>query len=136
VASFLDFSLSNRLVVEITPFEKFPSFSVTAVLKRSLLSDDELDHLLYGYGYLPNVSLSAMGLIVSNPPEMGNGKSNKDSATESDQEPVNNVGINNIENSLRNLVEAFAGMENLFRFDQYPKIMIDPIAIYREITYR
>jgi hypothetical protein len=66
---FVNTFMPNRINFRIYPFEQCPSFQVLCNLKRDCFVDSDLEHLLYGYGNRPNVSLAVFGLITSLPPK-------------------------------------------------------------------
>lgn len=48
----------NRINFRVYPFSKCPSFQILCNLKRESFVDQDLEHLLYGYSYRPNIPLT------------------------------------------------------------------------------
>ena len=67
VRSWISTFMATRINFRIYPFPECPSFQILCNLKRECFVDDDLEHLLYGYGTRPNVPLGVFGLITSMP---------------------------------------------------------------------
>lgn len=126
IKQWIDTFMPDRINFRIYPFESLPSFQVLCNLKRDCFVDQNLEHLLYGYGNRPNIPLSAFGLITSIPPK------NKSSFN-----PMAEFGDNNspdiaFESVFRKIFDAMEDFESVVRFSHYPNITIHPIAVFRE----
>lgn len=119
--------LEERINFRVYPFLEAPGFHVLCNLKRDAFIDQDLDHLLYGYGTEPNVLLSIFGLITSIPPEEG---PSFDPLTEFDQMEEMSKEVS-MEKALRNMFRALDGMEAFSRFSRFPNITVHPIAVFR-----
>lgn len=119
--------MSERINFRIYPFVNSPSFQVLCNLKRDCFVDSDLEHLLYGYGNVPNVPLAVFGLITSLPSETS---ASFDPMAEFETlaevpEPVA------FEKAFREIFGAMDGLENFVRYSRYPNVTIHPIAVYR-----
>ena len=131
LSDFLRLGMENVMLIRIYPYESLNNFCIVSNLRRNLLSDNEIEHLLYGYGALPNVKLSAMGLITSIPPQ----------PSEEQFNPLSDINKQisdpsyKLQSGIRGLIPLFEQIENLFRYDGYPNILIQPIAIFRDFSF-
>ncbi len=122
--------LPSRINFRVYPFSNCPSFQILCNLKRDSFVDQDLEHLLYGYGTRPNVQLSIFGLITSIP-----AKSNElfDPLSEFDEQGELSDEMS-FEKAFRNIFAAMIGLENFTKYSRYPNITVHPIAVYREFT--
>ncbi len=133
VREWIDTYIDGRLNLRVCPFEEFPEMEIIANLKRACFIDDDLKHLMYGYGSEPNRKLCVLGLVTSVPP--------KDETTlfdmyESyvDKEDVDGeTEVETIERAFRAIFPALRNMEKFTSFHRYPRIVVHPIAVYRNI---
>jgi hypothetical protein len=126
IKQWIDTFMSDRINFRIYPFENIPSFQVLCNLKRDCFVDQNLEHLLYGYGNRPNVPLAVFGLITSIPPK-----------EKSLFNPLAEFSDNNspdiaYERVFREIFGAMENFESIVRFSRYPNITIHPIAVFRE----
>jgi len=120
--------MPNRINFRIYPVPICPSFQVICNLKRECFVDQDLEHLLYGYGNRANVLLSVFGLITSIPPKSG---SLFDPMAEFQSMETIPEKIN-IEKGLRTVFGAIDELESYFKFSRYPNVTVHPIAVFRE----
>ncbi len=120
--------MPNRINFRIYPFRDCPSFQVICNLKRGSFVDQDLEHLLYGYGNLPNVPLAVFGLITSLPPKKAD-----------DFDPMREFEVDSdlpdrvaFESGLRAVFSGMDGLESFVRFSRYPNVTVHPIAVYRD----
>lgn len=128
VKEWIDTFMSNRINFRIYPFEQAPSFQVLCNLKRDCFVDQDLEHLLYGYGNRPNVPLSVFGLITSIPP--------KEMMTFDPMEEFKGIDSQEValEHGFRGIFGAMEQFESFMRYSRYPNITIHPIAVFREFA--
>jgi len=119
----------NRINFRIYPIVDCPSFQILCNLKTACFVDQDLEHLLYGYGYRPNIPLTAFGLITSIP-----------SQSELQFDPMTEFKDNDkltdkakLEKAFRDMFSAMDAMEDYVRYSRYPNITIHPIAVFRNI---
>jgi hypothetical protein len=128
IKQWIDTFMSNRINFRIYPFEQTPSFQVLCNLKRDCFVDQNLEHLLYGYGNRPNVPLAVFGLITSIPPK---DKSSFNPMMEFNSNNSQDVAF---EQGFREIFGAMEQFESFLRYSRYPNITIHPIAVFREFT--
>lgn len=119
--------MPKRINLRIFPFENCPSFQIICNLKRECFVDQDLEHLLYGYGNFPNVPLGVLGLITSIPAQTA---SKFDPLAEFADE-TNLTDKTRFESAYRGLFTALDGLEDFVRYSRYPNVTVHPIAVYR-----
>jgi hypothetical protein len=127
---FINTFMRTRINFRIYPFAHCPSFQVLCNLKRDCFVDSDLEHLLYGYGNKPNVSLAVFGLITSLPPKE-NAPFNPLKEFEDDPELAKSAAF---EQAFRGVFGGMEGMESIVRFSRYPNVTVHPIAVYRSFA--
>lgn len=135
IRDWIDTLARHRLNIRLIPFEKYREFQVIANLKRNCFVDEDLDHLLFGYGTQPNIRLSVFGLVTSVPSQHDNDTFDvyeEDDADIDAAEPEND-DVANVERAFRALFPAIRGMEKFTSFHHYPRLVVHPIAVYRNI---
>ena len=119
--------MATRINFRIYPFESCPSFQVLCNLKRECFVDQDLEHLLYGYGSRPSVPLSVFGLITALPP--------KDGVLFDPLKEFETAGALPervaFEKAFRAMFGAMDELEAFVRFFRYPNVTVHPIAVYR-----
>lgn len=127
---FINTFMPNRINFRVYPFVRCPSFQVLCNLKRECFVDQDLEHLLYGYGNRPNIQLSVFGLITSIPSQRG---VPFDPLAEFQNEGNGNEQVK-FEKGIRALFPTIDTFESFMRYSRYPNITIHPIAVYRDFS--
>ena len=129
IQKWIEIYMANRINFRIYPIVNCPSFQILCNLKTDYFVDQDLEHLLYGYGYRPNIPLTAFGLITSIPQQ-----------SELQFDPMAEFKDNNkltdkakMEKAFREMFSAMDEMEDYIRYSRFPNITIHPIAIFRNI---
>jgi len=128
IKQWIDTFMPNRINFRIYPFDNSPSFQVLCNLKRDCFVDQNLEHLLYGYGNRPNVPLTVFGLITSIPPKE---KFEFNPMMEFESNNSQDVAF---EKGFREIFGAMEQFESFLRYSRYPNITIHPIAVFREFN--
>jgi hypothetical protein len=130
IREWIDAFIRGRLNLRVCPFENIPDFEVIANLKRECFVDDNLTHLMYGYGSTPNVKLCVLGLTTSVPPKDNELKFDfyRDTIDHDEDSEVETI-----ERAFRRIFPALHGMEKFTTFHRYPRVIIHPIAVYRHV---
>lgn len=118
----------SRINFRVYPFNECPSFQILCNLKKDSFVDQNLGHLLYGYGSHPNIPLSIFGLITSIPPEDTNFFDPLSEFTEE----KNLTNEESIEHAMRNMFEAMKSLDKFSNYSRFPNITVHPIAVFRE----
>jgi hypothetical protein len=125
---WIDTFMPNRINFRIYPFDEFPSFQVLCNLKRECFVDQNLEHLLYGYGSRPNVPLAVFGLITSMPSKEGH----KFDPLAEFKELEEKEDKTAFEESFRGIFSAMDEIEASMRYSRYPNLTVHPIAVFRQ----
>jgi hypothetical protein len=121
--------MSTRINFRIYPFAGCPAFQVICNLKRECFLDQDLEHLLYGYGLRPNLPLTVFGLVTSIPPE---GPAPFDPMREFDS--LNDASDKIIfEKIFRSMFNVMGEIESFVKFSRYPNITVHPLALFRQL---
>jgi hypothetical protein len=102
-----------------------------ANLKKDSFIENDIEATHYLFGSKPTVKVSMLGIITSIPKKEEDEFSpmfefeNNDSANTSHK--------HEFEGAFRGMFRGFDGLEELIRTCRYPRIMVQPIAIYREV---
>ena len=133
VREWIDTYIDGRLNLRVCPFEEFPDLEVIANLKRACFIDDDLKHLMYGYGSEPNRKLCVLGLVTSVPPQDETTLFDMYEAYVDKEEVDGETEVETIERAFRAIFPALRNMEKFTSFHRYPRVIVHPIAVYRNI---
>jgi hypothetical protein len=130
IKTWISTFMPNRINLRIYPFDNCPSFQIISNLKPNYFVDQDLEHILYGYGNRPNIQLSVFGLITSQPP-LGDPLFDPLKEFENIQQPDGKIVF---EKAFREVFKAFDEMESFIRYSRYPNVTVHPIAVFRDIN--
>jgi len=135
---WINIFMKERLNLRIFPFVDCPDVQVIGNLKQECFVDD-LNHIIYSYGSKPNKNLTVFGIITSLPEENGNkfdvyeDLDSEDTGINDDEASDDLENKAQFEKSFRALFPAKDGLESLSTFHKFPRIILNPIAVYRSI---
>lgn len=129
IKNWIELFMPTRINFRIYPYPEVPAFQVICNLKRECFVDQDLQHLLYGYGNRPNIPLAAIGLITSFPKEEDD---RFDPLTEFHDEDELQPEVA-FEKAFRGVFAGMDGMEDFVRYSRYPNITMHPIAVFRRL---
>jgi hypothetical protein len=114
------------------PFDELENFHILSNLKRSAFLDSDTESVHFLYGSRPSIKISMLGVITSVPHKDAE---SFDPMAEFDDEELEKEGneAQSIERAFRGVFRGFDGFEDMVRTCRYPRIMVQPIAIYRTI---
>jgi hypothetical protein len=133
VKIFLDTFTPNRLNFRLLPFDVFPEFQILANLKNKYLVNGDFENLIYTYGSRPNIKLTVFGIISSCPQPTDNRVDHNDEFLGYNDDELTVEMIYN--KAFRSVFSSFENFEKFFFVPSYPKIAVNPIAIYREVVF-
>lgn len=118
--------------IRLYPFPGMPNFHVMSSVKREFFLDKDTESVHYLFGSKPTIRVTMLGVITSIPEK---GKDEFDPMREFDYEEIEKEGNEHLsfENAFRGVFRGFDGLEEMIRTCRYPRIMVQPIAIYRAI---
>jgi len=119
--------------IRLYPFDDLEDFHVMSNLNREYFLDDNTEFVHYLFGSKPTIKLTMLGVITSIPKKEGNSfNPMKEFDLEDDEDKGNEA--KSFEKGFRGVFRGFDGLEEMIRTCRYPRIMVQPIAIYRSIT--
>ncbi len=118
--------------IRLYPFPDMPNFHVMSNVKREFFLDENTESVHYLFGSKPTIRVTMLGVITSIPEK---GKDEFDPMKEFDDEENEKEGNEHlsVESGFRGVFRGFDGLEKMIRTCRYPRIMVQPIAIYRAI---
>ncbi len=124
--------LSDVFNVRLYPFQDSENFHVMANVKRNFFLDDNTESVHYLFGSKPSIKVTMLGVITSIP------KQEDDLFDPMREFDITNLeeegmGAQSIESGFRGVFRGFDGLEEMIRTCRYPRIMVQPVAIYRSI---
>lgn len=126
VQNFVSTFLPNRINFRFYPYESLPTFEILSNLKREHFVETDIENIIFSYGSRPNLKMTVFGLISSLPRD-----------NEELFDPLKDeIGTNEhavFEKAFRGVFRGFEGIEQFVRYSNFPRITINPLAIYREI---
>lgn len=118
--------------VRLYPFEDSANFHVMSNVKRKFFLDDNTESVHYLFGSKPTIKLTMLGVITSIPQKEGDSFEPMREFDNPDLEEEGNEA-QSFENGFRGVFRGFDGLEGMIRTCRYPRIMVQPIAIYRAV---
>lgn len=114
------------------PFEELKDFHILSNLKREFFLDSDTESIHFLYGSRPSIKISMLGVITSIPRENDHAFDPMSEFTDLELENEGNEHLS-IESAFRGVFRGFDGFEDMVRTCRYPRVMVQPIAIYRTI---
>lgn len=124
--------LPNIFNVRLYPFSDLMNFHVMSNVKREFFLDDDTESVHFLFGSKPTIKVTMLGVITSIPKK---DDESFDPMEEFDCEDLDEEGNEHlsVESAFRGMFRGFDGLEAMIRTCRYPRIMLQPIAIYRAI---
>ena len=129
VGTWIDTYLPGIINIRIYPSPEDTAEHVFGSLKRDCVEVADLNYLHYTYGSFPTEELTIMGIVTSVPDEGGE-KFNP--LAEFDRTDLRD--FESIESGFRRLFRGFDGFEAMIRTAHYPRVLVYPIVVYREVS--
>ena len=114
--------------IRVYPFEDSKNFHVMSNVKRKFFLDDNTESVHYLFGSKPTIKVTMLGVITSIPKKEGD---SFDPMKEFQDKEL--AESQSFENGFRGVFRGFDGLEEMIRTCRYPRIMVQPIAVYRAI---
>jgi hypothetical protein len=118
--------------VRLYPFDDSENFHVMSNVKRKFFLDDNTESVHYLFGSKPTIKVTMLGVITSIPQKEGESFEPMREFDNADLETEGNEA-KSVEKGFRGVFRGFEGLEVMIRNCRYPRIMVQPIAIYRAI---
>lgn len=118
--------------IRVYPFEDSENFHVMSNVKRKFFLDDNTESVHYLFGSKPTIKVTMLGVITSIPKKEGDFFEPMKEFEDKDLDEDGNEA-QSFESGFRGVFRGFDGLEEMIRTCRYPRIMVQPIAIYRAI---
>lgn len=118
--------------IRLYPFMDLLNFHVMSNVKRDFFLDDNTESVHYLFGSKPTIKVTMLGVITSIPRK---GEDSFEPMKEFEGEDLDKEGNEHlsVESAYRGVFRGFDGFEELIRTCRHPRIMVQPIAIYRAV---
>lgn len=127
--TWIDAFLPGIVNFRVYPNPELRDEHVFGHLKRRCFEDAEFGALHFTYGSFPTENLTMVGIITSVPIEEG--ETFKPLA-EFDRSDL--VDYESVENAFRGLFRGFDGIEQMVRTSRFPRILVQPLTVYRSVA--
>lgn len=129
VKMWIDTFLPGIVNFRVYPNLELPDEHVFGHLKKRCFEDPEFGALHFTYGSFPTENLTMIGVVTSVPAE--GGETFKPLA---EFEKSELADYESIENALRGVFRGFDGMEGMVRTSRFPRILVQPLTVYRGVA--
>lgn len=124
---FIDTFLPNRINFRFYPFDEFPDFEILSNLKREHFVETDIENIIFSFGSRPNLKMTVFGMVTSLPKER-----------EELFDPLKDKEVDKeasivFEKAFRGVFRGFEVFEQFVRYSSYPRITLNPLAVYRDI---
>lgn len=124
---FIDTFLPNRINFRFYPFDELPSFEILSNLKREHFVETDIENIIFSFGSRPNLKMTVFGMVTSLP------KENEELFDPLKDDQDNKEDSIVFEKGFRGVFRGFEGFEQFVRYSSYPRITLNPLAVYRDI---
>lgn len=126
--TWVDAFVPGIMTFRLYPQGHAPDEHVFGHLKRSGLEDMDSHALHFTYGSLPTEELTLLGVVTSVPQQ---DQETFRPLAEFDLQQLKDV--DSVESGFRGLFRGFDGLEEHIRTLRYPRVMVQPLVVYREV---
>jgi hypothetical protein len=126
--TWIDTFLPGIVNLRVYPNQALPDEHVFGHLKKRCFEDAEFGALHFTYGSFPTEELTLLGVVTSVPSE--NGETFKPLA---EFEKDHLADYEAIESAFRGVFRGFDGMEQNVRTSRFPRILVQPLTVYRSV---
>ena len=126
--TWVDSFFPGIMTIRLYPRGHAPEEHVFGHLKRSGLEDMDSTAFHFTYGSLPSEELTLLGVVTSVPKD---GDEDFRPLAEFDKEGLKD--FETVEKGFRGLFRGFDGIESHIRTLRHPRVMVQPLVVYREV---
>ena len=119
--------LPNIFTLRLYPFDDISNFHIMSNLKKEAFLENDVETIHYLFGSKPTINVTLLGVITDIP------KKDEDTFSPMKEFEEDFSNDTKFESAFRGAFRGFDGLENLVRTCRYPRIMVQPIAIFREV---
>lgn len=127
--TWIDTFLPGIVNFRVYPNLDLPDEHVFGHLKKRCFEDAEFGSLHFTYGSFPTENLTMVGVVTSVPAEGG-----ETFRPLAEFEKPDLADYESIENAFRGVFRGFDGMERMVRTSRFPRILVQPLTVYRGVA--
>jgi hypothetical protein len=126
--TWIDTFLPGVINLRIYPTADAPDEQVFGHLKREYFDGQDLNAFHFARGASPSLPLTMVGIVTALPPE---GQVAFNPMAEFSREGLANA--ESMEHSMREVFQRFDAVDQLIRTCRFPRIMVQPLMVYRSV---
>lgn len=126
--TWVDAFISGIINLRVYPSIQHPDEQVFGHLKREYFEDANTSSFHFTYGTVPTEPLSMIGIVTGIPTESADPF---DPLAEFQREGL--LDGESVERGFRGLFRGFGGLEQMVRTSRYPRVLVQPIVVYRSV---
>jgi hypothetical protein len=129
VKTWIDTFLPGIVNLRIYPYIDRPDEHIFGHLKKQCFEDPDSGSFHFTYGSFPTEEITMVGIVTSVPTEGGEqfkplGEFEKEKLADHES----------FEHAFRGLFRGFDGLEEMIRTCHFPRILVNPITVYRNVA--
>jgi hypothetical protein len=127
--AWIDTYLANIINLRVYPSASRPDEQVFGNLKRECFAEQNLASLYFALGANPTSAITLVGMVTSVPADEADPF---DPLAEFERETLSNPQT--LEKGNRDVLKSVNTLEKLMRTCQYPRVMVQPLMVYRSFA--
>ena len=124
--NWIDTFLPGVINLRVYPADNAPDEQVFGPLKRELIDAQDLSTFHFARGASTGLPMTLLGIVTALPPE---GQDTFDPLAEFAREGLSHA--ESMEHAMRDVFQRFDGLERLIRTCRFPRVMVQPLLVYR-----
>lgn len=126
--TWIDTFLPGIINLRLYPSPNHPDEQFFGHLKREYFEDRDLSSFHFTYGSVPTEPISLIGIVTSIPPDVGD---TFKPLAEFEREGL--ADTESVERAFRGVFRGFDGMEQMIRTCRFPRVLVQPLVVYRSV---
>ena len=127
--TWIDTFLPGIVNLRIYPSLDYPEEHVFGHMKKGCFEDNDSNSFHFTYGSMPTENITMIGIITSVPAEIGD---RFNPLIEFQKDLL--ADFESFENAFRGMFRGFDGMEQMIRTCRFPRILVQPLTVYRSVN--
>lgn len=129
IKTWIDTFLPGIVNLRIYPSFDYPEEHVFGHLKKGCFEDTDSNSFHFTYGSMPTENITMIGIVTSVPAEHAE---NFNPLIEFKKDSL--ADFESFENAFRGMFRGFDGMEQMIRTCRFPRILVQPLTVYRSVN--
>ena len=126
--TWVDAFLPGIINLRVYPSLNHPDEQFFGHLKRDCFEDSNLSSFHFTYGSMPTEPITLIGVVAAIPPEC---EDMFKPLEEFEQDELDDS--EKVECAFRAVFRAFDGMEQMIRTCRFPRVLVQPLVVYRSV---